>query len=190
MASRGRALELVNERELKLVPGRESDVRDCQWIAHLLACGFLKSSFVPQRGQRQLRDLTRHRAQLHGEHTRCANRIQKVPQDANIKLSSVATDILGRSGRDMLAALTVGHDDPAAMADLARGKLRKKIAKLKRALTGHVMEHHQFMLEQLLDHLPLSALVAASLFADDSSAGGASKLVLPIKVPSDVETRA
>jgi transposase len=156
MASRGRALELVNERELKLVPGRESDVRDCQWIAHLLACGFLKSSFVPQRGQRQLRDLTRHRAQLHGEHTRCANRIQKVLQDANIKLSSVATDILGKSGRDMLAALTVGHDDPTAMADLARGKLRKTIAKLKRALTGHVMEHHQFMLEQLLDHLGFS----------------------------------
>ncbi len=139
MASRGRALELVNGRQRKLVPGRESDVWDCQRIAHLLACGFLKSSFVPQRGQRQLRDLTRHRAQLHGEHTQCANRIQKVLQNANIKLSSVATDILGKRRRD-----------------LARGKLRKKIAKLKRALTGHVMEHHQFMLEQLLDHLRLA----------------------------------
>ena len=148
-------LQLVNARELKQVPGRKSDVRDCQWIAHLLACGLLKSSFVPERGQRQLRDLTRHRAQLCGEHTRCANRIHKVLQDANIKLSSVATDILGKSGRDMLAALVAGQDDPAAMAELARGKLRKKIPELKRALHGHVMDHHQFMLEQLLDHLAL-----------------------------------
>ena len=92
---------------------------------------------------------------MHGEHTRCANRIHKVLQDANIKLSSVATDILGKSGRDMLAALVAGQDDSAAMAELARGKLRKKIPYLKRALQGHVMEHHQFMLEQLLDHLAL-----------------------------------
>ena len=148
-------LQLVNARELKQVPGRKSDVKDCQWIAHLLACGLLKSSFVPERGQRQLRDLTRHRAQLHGEHTRCTNRIHKVLQDANIKLSSVATDILGKSGRDMLAALVAGQDDPAAMAELARGKLRKRIPELKRALKGHVMAHHQFMLEQLLDHLAL-----------------------------------
>jgi transposase len=146
---------LVNARELKQAPGRKSDVKDCQWIAHLLACGLLRSSFVPQRGQRQLRDLTRHRAQLHGEHTRCANRIHKVLQDANIKLSSVATDILGKSGRDMLAALAAGQHDPAATAELARGKLRKKIPDLKRALKGCVMEHHQFMLEQLLDHLAL-----------------------------------
>lgn len=148
-------LQLVNARELKQVPGRKSDVRDCQWIAHLLACGLLRSSFVPERGQRHLRDLTRHRAQLHGEHTRCVNRIHKILQDANIKLSSVATDILGKSGRDMLSALTAGQDDPAAVAELARGKLRKKIPELKRALRGHVLEHHQFMLEQLLDHLAL-----------------------------------
>jgi len=113
-------LQLVNARKLKQVPGRKSDVRDCQWIAHLLACGLLKSSFVPELGQRQLRDLTRHRAQLQGEHTRCANRIHKVLEDANVKLSSVATDILGKSGRDMLAALVAGQDDPAAMAELAR----------------------------------------------------------------------
>lgn len=148
-------LQLVNARELKQVPGRKSDVRDCQWIAHLLACGLLRSSFVPERGQRQLRDLTRHRAQLHGEHTRCVNRIHKVLQDANIKLSSVATDILGKSGRDMLAALVAGQEDAEAMAELARGKLRKKIPDLKRALRGHVLEHHRFMLEQLLDHLAL-----------------------------------
>ncbi len=146
-------LLLVNARELKQVPGRKSDVKDSQWIAHLLACGLLKSSYVPGREQRDLRDLTRQRAQLYGEHTRCANRIHKVLQDANVKLSSVATDVLGLSGRDMLAALVAGEQDPQALAELARGKLRKKIPILKRALRGRVTPHHQFLLEQLLDHL-------------------------------------
>jgi transposase len=146
-------LLLVNARELKQVPGRKSDVKDSQWIAQLLACGLLRSSFVPERPQRELRDLTRHRAQLLGEHTRCVNRIHKVLQDANLKLSSVATDILGKSGRDILAALVQGQDNPEALADLARGKLRKKIPDLTRALCGELTPHHQFMLEQLLDHL-------------------------------------
>jgi transposase len=146
-------LLLVNARELKQVPGRKSDVKDSQWIAHLLACGLLKSSYVPCHEQRELRDLTRQRAQLYGEQTRCANRIHKVLQDANIKLSSVATDVLGTSGRDMLAALVAGEKDPEALAKLARGKLRKKIPDLKRALQGRVTPHHQFLLEQLLDHL-------------------------------------
>jgi transposase len=146
-------LLLVNPRELKQVMGRKSDVKDCQWIAQLLACGLLKSSYVPAREQRDLRDLTRQRAQLAGEHTRCVNRIHKVLQDANIKLSSVATDVMGVSGRDMLNALVVGQNDPKVLAELARGKLREKIPQLKRALTGHVTPHHQFMLEQLLDHL-------------------------------------
>jgi transposase len=146
-------LLLVNPKGLKQVPGRKSDVKDSQWIAQLLACGLLQSSFVPRREQRELRDLTRQRAQLHGEHTRCVNRIHKVLQDANIKLSSVATDVMGVSGRKMLAALVAGQDDPNAMAELARGKLRGKIPDLKRALRGHVTPHHRFMLEQLLDHL-------------------------------------
>jgi len=146
-------LLLVNARELKQVPGRKTDVRDCQWIAQLLACGLLKSSFVPAPPQRELRDLTRHRTQLLGERTRCANRIHKVLQDANIKLSSVASDILGVSGREMLAALLRGEDGPEAIAELARGKLRKKLPDLKRALAGRLTPHHQFMLEQLLDHL-------------------------------------
>ena len=146
-------LLLVNAKELKQVPGRKSDVKDAQWIAHLAGCGLLKSSFVPERGQRDLRDLTRYRAQLQGEHTRCANRIHKVLQDANIKLSSVASDVLGVSGRDMLAALVHGVDDPASLAEMARGTLRKKIPDLKRALRGHVTPHHQFLLDQLLDHL-------------------------------------
>jgi transposase len=146
-------LLLVNARDLKQVPGRKSDVKDSQWIAQLLACGLLKSSYVPAREQRELRELTRHRAQLCAETTRCANRIHKVLQDANIKLSSVATDVLGVSGRDMLQALIEGQDDPESLANLARGKLRGKIPQLKQALCGHVTPHHQFMLEQLLDHL-------------------------------------
>lgn len=146
-------LLLVNARELKQVPGRKSDVKDSQWIAQLLACGLLKCSFVPQREQRDLRDLTRQRAQLHAEETRCVNRVHKVLQDANIKLSSVATDVMGLSGRDMLAALIAGETDPNALADLARGKLRGKIPQLRLALQGHLTKHHQFLLEQLLDHL-------------------------------------
>jgi transposase len=145
-------LLLVNPKDLKRVPGRKSDVRDSQWIAHLLACGLLKSSFVPQRDLRELRDLTRQRAQLRGEHTRCVNRIHKVLQDANVKLSSVATDVMGKSGRDMLIALVAGQSDPDALAELARGKLRAKIPELKRALLGHVTPHHRFLLGQLLDH--------------------------------------
>lgn len=145
-------LLLVNPKELKQVPGRKSDVKDSQWIAHLLSCGLLKSSFVPDRELRELRDLTRQRAQLRGEHTRCVNRIHKVLQDANIKLSSVATDVMGKSGRSMLAALVAGETDPEKVAELAEGKLRAKIPELKRALLGHVTPHHRFLLEQLLDH--------------------------------------
>jgi transposase len=153
LEAHGLTLLLVNAHDLTQVPGRKSDVKDSQWIAQLLACGLLHRSYVPKRPQRDLRDLTRLRAQLHGEHTRCANRLHKVLQDANIKLSSVATDVLGVSGREMLAALVAGENDPAALAELARGRLRGKIPELKRALRGQVTAHHQFLLNQLLDHL-------------------------------------
>jgi transposase len=146
-------LLLVNPRELKQVPGRKSDVKDCQWIAQLLQCGLLRSSFVPERPQRELRDLTRQRAQLTGEHTRTANRIHKVLQDANIKLSCVAADVLGISGRAMLRALLEGEDDATKLADLAQGRMRAKIPTLQKALQGHVTEHHRFLLRHLLDHL-------------------------------------
>ena len=146
-------LLLVNARELKQVPGRKTDVKDSQWIAQLLACGLLRSSFVPAREQRELRDLTRQRAQLCGEQTRSVNRIHKVLQDANIKLSSVASDVLGVSGRQMLEALVRGEEDPERLAELARRRLRGKIPELRRALKGRVTAHHQFLLEQLLRHL-------------------------------------
>jgi transposase len=146
-------LLLVNPRDVKQVPGRKSDVRDCQWLAQLLHCGLLRSSFVPPRPLRELRDLTRHRAQLTDEHTRIANRIHKTLEDANIKLGTVATDILGKSGRAMLRALLAGQRDPKQLAELAEGRLRGKIPALQQALQGHFTEHHRFLIESLLGHL-------------------------------------
>jgi transposase len=146
-------LLLVNPRELKQVPGRKRDISDCQWVAQLLQCGLLRSSFVPPRWQRELRDLTRQRTQLADEHTRTANRIHKVLEDANIKLGAVASDLLGKSGRTMLRALVSGQRDPAKLADLAEGVLRKKMLQLRLALEGHFTEHHQFLITQLMNHL-------------------------------------
>ena len=146
-------LLLVNPHHLKKVPGRKSDVSDAEWIAQLLQCGLLRGSFVPPRNLRNLRDLTRHRAQLAGEHTRVANRIHKLLEDANIKLGVVASDLLGVSGRAMLRALLEGQQDAAQMADLALGQLRKKLPQLRLALEGHFTEHHRFMLRRLLSHL-------------------------------------
>ncbi len=144
---------LVNARHIKQVPGRKTDVKDCEWIADLLRHGLLKASFVPERPQRDLRDLTRHRAQLVGELTRVANRIQKILEDANIKLGSVASDVLGVSGRQMIQAMLEGNQDPSQMAELARGRMRSKKDTLAAALEGHVTEHHRFMLRTLWDHL-------------------------------------
>jgi transposase len=146
-------LLLVNPRELKQVPGRKSDVKDAQWIAQLLQHGLLRSSFVPGRPQRELRDLTRHRAQLQGEHTRAANRIHKLLEDANVKLGVVASDILGVSGREILDALAAGEEDAAKLAQSARGRMKPKIPRLELALQGKFGEHHRFMLKQLLSHL-------------------------------------
>jgi transposase len=122
-------------------------------MAQLLQHGLLCGSFVPPRAVRELRDLTRHRAQLAGEHTRVANRIHKLLEDANIKLGTVASDVLGKSGRAMLQALLRGENDPEKLADLARGVLRKKIEELKLALEGNCTEHHRYLLGRLLSHL-------------------------------------
>ena len=146
-------LLLVNPRHLKKVPGRKTDVSDAEWIAQLLQCGLLRGSFVPARNLRNLRDLTRQRAQLTGEHTRIANRIHKVLEDTNIKLGAVASDLLGVSGRAMLRALLNGEEDPAKLADLAQGVLRKKLPQLRLALEGVCTEHHRFLLRRLLSHL-------------------------------------
>jgi transposase len=146
-------LMLVNARHIKNVPGRKTDVKDCQWIAQLLAAGLLSPSFVTERPLRELRDLTRQRAQLIGDKAKVANRLQKFLEDANIKLASVASDVLGVSGRDMLRAIIEGKMTPAEMAELARMKLRAKIPQLTEALNGGVTDHHRFMLKTVLDQV-------------------------------------
>lgn len=148
---------LVNARDIKQVPGRKTDVKDSEWIAQLLQFGLLRGSFVPPRRQRERRDLTRHRTTLVEEHTRVVNRLHKVLQGANIKLSSVVSDILGVSGRQMIEALGRGEDDPAVLAELARRRLRGKIPQLRAALEGHVREHHRFLLRMLLEQLDFLA---------------------------------
>jgi transposase len=144
---------LVNPEHIKKVPGRKTDVKDCVWIAQLLQHGLLKASFVPERPIRDLHDLTRQRTQLTGEKASVANRIQKVLEDANLKLGSVASDVLGMSGRDMLRSIIAGQSDGVALANLARGRLRDKLPQLRKALTGCVTEHHRFLLRLHLDHL-------------------------------------
>src|SRR5947209_3421638 len=144
---------LVNARSIKHVPGRKTDQKDSQWIAQLLQYGLLKGSFIPPRQQRELRDLTRHRAQVMGEHSRILNRIQKVFEDANIKLGSVASDVGGVSGRLMLQAMVEGEKDAEKLANMAQGRLRSKRAQLREALHGRMSEHHQWMLRLLYDQL-------------------------------------
>ena len=144
----GFTLLLINMRELKHLPGRKTDVKDSEWLAQLLECGLLRSSFVPPPAIRELRDLTRYRVQQVRDHTQEVNRLHKVLQDAGVKLSTVMTNVIGVSGRAMLAALVEGTTDPAILADLARGKLRKKVPELRRALVGRFQPHHAFLLEQ------------------------------------------
>jgi transposase len=146
-------LRLVNAEHIKQVPGRKTDVKDAEWIAQLLGCGLLKASFVPERPVRDLRDLTRQRVQLVRQKVQVANRIQKTLEDANIKLASVASDVLGASGRDMLRAIIGGEGDPVVLADLARQRLRAKIPQLQEALLGEVTEHHRFLLKMLLEQV-------------------------------------
>jgi hypothetical protein len=125
---------LVNAAHIKRVPGRKTDVTDCEWIADLLAHGLLKGSFIPPKPIRELRDLTRYRKSLIDERVREMNRLHKLLQSANIKLSSVASDVMGMSGRKMLEALLGGNTNPEVLADLAQGKLRKKLPELRKAL--------------------------------------------------------
>jgi len=141
---------LVNAQHIRRVPGRKTDVADAEWIAQLLQHGLLAPSFVPPPPIRELRDLTRQRTQLARERAAVVNRIHKVLEDANIKLACVATDILGKSGRDMIAALIAGETDPEPLADLARGRLKGKEPALRRALHGRVTEHHRFLLRMLM----------------------------------------
>src|SRR5512140_1518313 len=141
---------VVNAQHIKKVPGRKTDVSDAEWIAQLLQCGLLRPSLVPDRAQREQRDLTRQQTKLVQHRNAVNNRIQKVLESANIKLGSVASDVLGVSGRKMIEALISGEKDPSVLAELAQKKLRDKIPQLRRALAGELSDHHRFMLRELL----------------------------------------
>jgi len=147
------ALLVVNPTSIKKLRGPKTDVADAEWLADLLRHGLVRGSFIPSAEQRALRDLTRYRTQLLDERTREVNRVQKVLEDANIKLASVATDIMGVSGRAILQELLEGEGEPALLAELAKGRLRNKRALLEQALTGKVQAHHRFLLVQHLSHI-------------------------------------
>lgn len=148
----GFELLLVNARHVKIVPGRKTDVADAEWLAELLEHGLLRGSFVPSAVVRELRDLTRYRKRLIQAHTSECQRIHKTLEDAGIKLDSVAADVLGVSCREMIAALCAGERNPDVLAELARGRLRKKIPDLREALHGRFREHHALMIGLCLDH--------------------------------------
>jgi transposase len=146
-------LLLVNATHIKHVPGRKTDTIDAAWIAQLLACGLLRGSLVPPKPIRELRDLTRYRKALIYERSRAVNRLHKLLEDAGVKLACVATDVMGVSGRAMMRALIAGHGDADALAELAKGKLRKKLPELRKALEGRFRAHHAFLLERMLAHI-------------------------------------
>jgi transposase len=154
-------LVLANAQHLKTVPGRKTDVRDAEWIADCFRHGLLRPSFVPDRGQRELRELTRYRTSLIQERAAEVNRVQKTLEGANIKLANVASDVLGASGRQMLAGLIAGPADATALAALAKGKLGEKRPALERALVGQMGSHQRFLLATQLAHIDhLEALIA------------------------------
>jgi len=198
---------LVNAAHVKNVPGRKTDKADARWLAKLMRYGLLQASFIPPAGQRDLRDLTRYRTKLVQERVREVNRVQGVLERANIKLASVASDIMGVSGRAMLEALIAGRADPAAMAALAKRRMRRTIPLLEQALTGLVRDHHRRLLAIQLAHIDfldeqidtLSAAIEANLAALSaeeratpavSAAAGASLSTAPVSPPPLTFTRA
>ena len=156
---------LLNAAHIKAVPGRKSDVRDAEWIARLVEHGLVAPSFVPPPAIRRLRNLTRYRVQLMGDRVREVTRVEKLLEDASIKLSAVVSNLAGTSAREMLGALVAGERDPAVMADLACSKLRRKTPELIESLTGHFDDHHAVLIGSMLDRL---RQVEASLAACDA----------------------
>jgi transposase len=144
---------LVNAQHLKNVPGRKTDVGDAAWVCEMVELGLVRPSFVPPKPIRELRDLTRYRKAVIGERTRAIQRVDKVLQDAGIKLSSVASKVLGVSGRAMLEALVAGTEDPGVIAELAKGSLRRKLPALREALEGRFGPHHALMVGEILAHI-------------------------------------
>ncbi len=154
---------LLNAHHLKAVPGRKTDMKDAEWICQLIEHGLVRASFVPPREIRELRDLTRYRKALIQERTREVQRLDKVLQDAGIKLSSVASEVLGVSGRAMLEALVSGTHDPEVLAELAKGALRRKLPQLREALEGRFRAHHALIVGELLAHIDYLDEVIARL---------------------------
>lgn len=144
---------VVNAQHMKAVPGRKTDVKDAEWIAKLLRHGLLKASFIPDRNQRELRELVRYRRSIIEERARQHNRIQKVLEGANIKLGSVVSDIMGISSRDMLRAIADGEDDPEKLASFARRTMKKKKDELELALRGYINPHQRLMINTILTHI-------------------------------------
>src|SRR5207249_1543115 len=175
-------LVLANAMHIRNIPGRKTDVNDASWIADLLAHGLIRSSFVPPAAIQELRDLTRTRKQLVREISQHSLRIQKVLEDANLKLGSVLSDVLGQSGRAMLEAIIGGQDDPQRLADLAQGTARRKQAALVEALRGTVTPHHSAMLKL---HLDLVDALDAALAEIDGRVG---KALEPIRARAQLLT--
>src|SRR3954467_12808053 len=150
-------LMLVNARHVKQVPGRKTDVKDAQWLCQLVEAGLLRPSLVPPKPIRTLRNLTRYRKTQINDRQREAARLHKILEDTGIKLGCVASDIMGKSGRDMLDALVAGTTDPVVLAELARGQLRKKIPALREALEGRFEGEHALIVGQILAHIDFLA---------------------------------
>jgi transposase len=168
-------LVLANAQHIRNVPGRKTDVNDATWIADLLAHGLIRSSFVPPAPIQELRDLTRTRKQLVREISQHSSRIQKILEDANLKLGSVLSNVLGKSGRAILHALIAGQTNPETLADLAEGTARKKRTELIEALRGRIREHHRKLLKV---HLELVAALEQALADIDATVG---KTLAPIR---------
>src|ERR671931_3984 len=160
------AVLVINAQHLKQVPGRKTDVGDAAWIAGLLRHGLLRPSFVPARAQRELRELTRYRMSLVQERDAEVNRLQKTLEGANIKAAGIATDILGKSGRDMLDLLVAGETDPTVLAQCARGRMKEKIPQLEHALAGRFGPHQRFLVARQLAHIDFLDQEIAELSAE------------------------
>jgi transposase len=174
------------------VPGHKTDVKDAEWLADLPRHGLLTASFIPPRPMRELRELTRYRQTLVRERAQAVNRPHKVLESANLKLGAVASDVLGLSGRDMLAAVGGGEQDPAVLAELARGKPRAKLPVLRLALEGRVSDQHRRRLRHLLAHIEFREAPLAELTREIEAAHTpfAEAVALPRTIPGVAETAA
>src|SRR2546425_2017226 len=161
-----RTLLLVNPQHMRAVPGKKTDVRDCEWLADLLRHGLLRASFIPPAPIRAIRELTRYRKTLVQQRADQANRLQKTLEGANLKLAAVAADVLGASSRAMLAALLAGERDPDVLADLARGRMRTKLPQLRQALNGRIQPHHLVLIDQILQHIDFLQQAIAQVQAE------------------------